>query len=83
MNSEHKHTKSFTPFTIMRRDKYVIFSCWGFTSGLFITESGFDGIMLPVIGWFCDSISNQFFYANSFSFLLIFMVGELGSEELE
>lgn len=55
----------------------------GFASGLFTTASGFDVIVSALIGSVCDSSSNPFYVMNSFLFLLIFMVGELGSEELE
>lgn len=59
----------------------MIFSFWGFTSGLFTNASGF--FMSASIGSACDSTLNRFFDINSFLFLLLFMVGELGSEEFE
>jgi hypothetical protein len=52
-------------------------------SGLLTSGSGFGVIVSTSIASVCNRTSNQFLEINSFLCLLVFWVGELGSEELE
>lgn len=82
MRSERRLTKSLIPLTNIGGGRCALFTCVVGVSELFTSESGFGVIVSTSIGSVCDSTSNRFLDINSFLCLVVFWVGEFGSEKL-
>jgi len=83
MSSERRVTKSLTPLIIIGEGRFALFTGEMCAPGLLTSGYGFGVIVSTSIASVCDRTSNRFLEINSFLCLLIFWVGELGSEELE